>query len=152
MYCWPYQFKWNSLHNFKLRKFIIQENTRVCSNTQEYQISEYVLKHCLFLHLNKRHSWKWSEKNWYISKGLQCCFSLFSCNMCHLWGFYIYKRVHAGIQGAPAHMDGINAYGEKNLFENEFYNFFVVRFHFFSLCIFKRVCTLRHSGCSHGWC
>ena len=30
---------------------------------------------------------------------------------------YIYKRVYAGIQGA--HMDGVNAYGEENLFENE---------------------------------
>ena len=57
--------------------------------------------------------------------------------MCHLWGFYIFKRVHAGIQ--VAHMDGVNAYVEENLFGNEFYNFFVVRFHFFSLCIYKRV-------------
>ena len=37
--------------------------------------------------------------------------------MCHLWGFYIYKRVHAGIQ--VAHINGINAYGKENLFENE---------------------------------
>ena len=37
--------------------------------------------------------------------------------MCHLWGFYVYKRVHAGIQ--VAQMDGINAFGEENLFENE---------------------------------
>ena len=57
--------------------------------------------------------------------------------MCHLWDFYIYKRGHAGIEGA--HMDGVNAYGEENLFENEVYNFFVVRFLFLSLCIFKRV-------------
>ena len=48
MYSRPHHFKWNSLHNFKLRKSIIQENTLVCSNTQEYQFSEYVLKHCLF--------------------------------------------------------------------------------------------------------
>ena len=48
--------------------------------------------------------------------------------MCHLWGFYIYKRGHA-----------VNAYGEENLFENEFYKFFVVHFLFLSLCIYKRV-------------
>ena len=58
--------------------------------------------------------------------------------MCHLWGFYIYKRGHAGIQGFN-HMDSVNAYGEENLFENEVYNFFVVRFLFLFLCIFKRV-------------
>ena len=74
--------------------------------------------------------------------------------MCHLWGFYIFKRVHAGIQ--VAHMDGVNAYVEENLFGNEFYNFFVVRFNFFSQCIYKgcmaafRVLTWKLLTCRGG--
>ena len=63
--------------------------------------------------------------------------------MCHLWGFYIYKRVHAGIHGV--HMDCINAYGKENLFENEFYNFLWCVF-IFSLSVFSKGCKAAFRG------
>ena len=58
--------------------------------------------------------------------------------MCHLWGFYIYNRVHAGIP--VAHMDSVNAYGEENLFENEFYKIFLWCVFIFSLSVFTKGC------------
>ena len=137
MYSRPYNFKWNSLHNAKVRKLIIQENTLVCSNTQEYQISEYVLKHCLFLHVNKRHSWKWSEKNWNISKGSQ-------------YWFYHFHAIRAICEASIFSKECMLAFRlltwmvltrmlKKTYLEMNFTIFLWCVFIFFSLCIYKRV-------------
>ena len=62
-----------------------------------------------------------------------------------LWCVFIFSLsvfskgcVHCGIQGA--HMDGVNANGEENLIENEFYKIFLwCVFIFFSLYLQKGV-------------